>query len=92
MTAGAGRTEAWHAGQAAYQQLRGLLDPAYTGTERVPRKWAEGRYPPVRFTVLWGPTGVGGWPQTRRALGGDMAMLRQDQLFVAGSRVRRRRW
>ncbi|GAA3134754.1 hypothetical protein [Streptomyces echinatus] len=83
VTAGAGRTEAWHAGQAAYDRLRGLLDLAYTDTERVPREWAEGRYRPVRFTVPWGLTGVGGWARTRRAPGGDVAMLRQDQLFVA---------
>ncbi|MGW2101033.1 hypothetical protein ACWCPX_25710 [Streptomyces olivaceoviridis] len=64
--------------------MRGLLDPAYIGTERVPREWAEdGRYPPVRFTVLWGPTEVGGRAQTRPAPGGDVAMLRQDQLFLA---------
>ncbi|WP_229887356.1 hypothetical protein [Streptomyces olivaceoviridis] len=75
VTAGAGCTEAWHVGQDAYDQLRGLLDPAYIGTERVPREWAEGCYPPR--------TGVGGWPQTRRAPGGDAAMLRQDQRFVA---------
>ncbi|MEU3842430.1 hypothetical protein AB0E88_20665 [Streptomyces sp. NPDC028635] len=81
--AGAGRTEAWHAGEAAFDRLRGLLDPAYGGTERVPEEWTRGRYPPVRFTVLWGLTGVGGWPQTRRAPGGDVAMLRQDQLFLA---------
>ncbi|CAM5271812.1 hypothetical protein STENM36S_02067 [Streptomyces tendae] len=33
--------------------------------------------------MLWGLTGVGGWPQTERAPGGDVAMLRQDQLFLA---------
>ncbi|MGW0509124.1 hypothetical protein ACWD1W_07625 [Streptomyces olivaceoviridis] len=49
----------------------------------MPREWAEGRYPPVRFMVLWGPTGVGGRAQTRRAPGGDVAMLRQDQMFLA---------
>lgn len=83
VTAGTGRTEAWRAGELAFDRLRGLLDPAYSGTERVPEEWAEGRYPRVRFTVLWGLTGVGGWPQTRRAPGGDVAMLRQDQLFLA---------
>ncbi|MER6682560.1 hypothetical protein [Streptomyces olivaceoviridis] len=84
VAAGAGWTEACHAGHAACDRLRGLLDPAYIGTERVPREWAEGRYPPVRFMVLWGLTGVGGRAQqTRRAPGGDVAMLRQDQLFLA---------
>ncbi|MFF8909604.1 hypothetical protein [Streptomyces olivaceoviridis] len=68
MTAGAGRTEAWDAGQAAYDELCGLLDPAYIGTERAPREWAEVRYPP-------GPAS--------RAPGGDVAMLRQHQLSVA---------
>ncbi|MBL3667863.1 hypothetical protein JL475_18085 [Streptomyces sp. M2CJ-2] len=81
---GTGRTASWHAGEADFDRLRSLLDPAYTGTERVPEAWTEGRWPPVRFTVLWGLTGVGGWPQTRRAPGGDVAMLRQDQLFLAG--------
>lgn len=42
------------------------------------------RYPPVRFMVLWGLTGVGGRAQqTRRAPGGYVAMLREDQLFLA---------
>ncbi len=78
-----GRTASWHAGEFDFDRLRWLLDPAYTGTERVPEAWTEDRRPPVRFTVLWGLTGVGGWPQTRRAPGGDVAMLRQDQFFLA---------
>ncbi|MEV5454762.1 hypothetical protein [Streptomyces sp. H23] len=82
--AGDGRTASWHAGESDFDRLRWLLDPAYTGTERVPEAWTEGRRPPVRFTVLWGLTGVGGWPQTQRAPGGDVAMLRQDQFFLAG--------
>ncbi|MFA3873893.1 hypothetical protein ABS735_09425 [Streptomyces sp. MMCC 100] len=77
--AGDGRTASWHAGQDDFDRLRSLLDPGFTGTERVPEAWTEGRRPPV----LWGLTGVGGWPQTQRAPGGDVAMLRQDQLFVA---------
>ncbi|WP_328562299.1 hypothetical protein [Streptomyces coelicoflavus] len=81
--AGDGRTASWHAGEADFDRLRWLLDPGFTGTERVPEAWTEGRLPPVRFTVLWGLTGVGGWPQTQRAPGGDVAMLRQDQFFVA---------
>lgn len=83
VTAGEGRTESWHSGETDFDRLRWLLDPTYTGTERVPQDWEQGRYPPVRFTVLWGLTGVGGWPQTNRAPGGDVAMLRQDQLFLA---------
>ncbi|MFK4144249.1 hypothetical protein [Streptomyces sp. NPDC004065] len=78
-----GRTAAWHSGETEFDALRGVLDPAYPATERVPQAWTEGRHPPVRITVLWGLTGVGGWPQTNRAPGGDVAMLRQDQLFVA---------
>ncbi|MFE9704932.1 hypothetical protein [Streptomyces sp. NPDC005930] len=81
--AGAGRTASWHAGEGDFDRLRSLLGPDRTGTERVPEAWTEGRRPPVRFTVLWGLTGVGGWPQTQRAPGGDVAMLRQDQLFLA---------
>ncbi|MFI1534236.1 hypothetical protein [Streptomyces anandii] len=77
-----GRTAAWHSGEAEFDGLRSVLDPTYPGTERVPQAWTEGRHPPVRITVLWGLTGVGGWPRTSRAPGGDVAMLRQDQLFV----------
>ncbi|MET9745382.1 hypothetical protein ABZZ92_06710 [Streptomyces ardesiacus] len=82
--ADSGRTASWHAGEADFDRLRWLLDPGRTGTERVPEDWTRDRRPPVRFTVLWGLTGVGGWPQTLRAPGGDVAMLRQDQFFVAG--------
>ncbi len=55
----------------------------YTGTERVPAAWVEGRHPPVRITVVWGLSGIGGWPETRRPPGGDVAIERQDQLVVA---------
>ncbi|MEV5866311.1 hypothetical protein AB0L79_06685 [Streptomyces tendae] len=81
--AGTGRTTSWHAGERDFDRLRSLLDPSYSGTEPVPEDWTRGRRPPVRFTVLWGLTGVGGWPQTERAPGGDVAMRRQDQLFLA---------
>lgn len=80
---GTGRTTVLRSGQAAFARLRQLLRPDYMGTERVPRAWAEGRHPPVDFTVVWGLTGIGGWPQTRRAPGGDVAIERQDQLLVA---------
>ncbi|WP_217168783.1 hypothetical protein [Streptomyces sp. AC512_CC834] len=80
---GTGRTASWHAGEVGFDRLRSLLRPDYAGTEWVPKDWTEGRRPPMRFTVLWGLTGVGGWPQTQRAPGGDVAMLRQDQLFLA---------
>ncbi|MFJ8540839.1 hypothetical protein ACIRFH_02275 [Streptomyces sp. NPDC093586] len=85
---GTGRTASWHAGEPDFDRLRSLLEPAHPETapiptERVPEDWTTGGAPPVRFTVLWGLTGVGGWPQTRRAPGGDVAMLRQDQVLVA---------
>ncbi|WP_458245303.1 hypothetical protein [Streptomyces sp. MAI_2237] len=80
---GTGRTTVLRSGEAAFACLRRLLAPTYTGTERVPEDWTEGRYPPVHFTVVWGLSGVGGWPQTDRAPGGDVAVERQDQLVVA---------
>ncbi|ALO98503.1 hypothetical protein SHL15_7498 [Streptomyces hygroscopicus subsp. limoneus] len=82
VTVGAGCTEACHAGHAACDRLRGLLlDPAYIGTERVPREWAEG---PVSAGAVHGALGPDrGRAQTRRAPGGDVAMLRQDQMFLA---------
>ncbi|MEU9389180.1 hypothetical protein AB0D86_04155 [Streptomyces sp. NPDC048324] len=80
---GTGRTTVLRSGEAAFACLRRLLAPTYTGTERVPQDWTEGRYPPVHFTVVWGLSGVGGWPQTDRATGGDVAVERQDQLLVA---------
>ncbi|MEU0743657.1 hypothetical protein [Streptomyces sp. NPDC006134] len=78
-----GRTSTVRSGEPRFAALWQLLQPAYTGTERVPGAWAEGGYPKVRITVVWGLTGVGGWPQTRRPPGGDVAVHRQDQLFVA---------
>ncbi|WSQ11378.1 hypothetical protein OG604_28550 [Streptomyces sp. NBC_01231] len=81
---GSGRTAVVRSGEPGFDLLWALLQPTYTGTERVPEDWAEGRYPPVRMTVMWGLTGVGGWPQTDSAPGGDVAMERQDQLFLAG--------
>ncbi|XUL90571.1 hypothetical protein ACQ86D_31315 [Streptomyces galilaeus] len=84
VTADTGRTEAWHSGEPSFARLWTLLQPTYAGTERVPREWEEGRYPAARITVVWGLTGVGGWPLTSRAPGGDVAVEREDQLFVAG--------
>ncbi|MDX2675596.1 hypothetical protein [Streptomyces soliscabiei] len=82
-----GRTTTLRAGDARTGQdfalLWQLLEPTNTTTERAPETWQEDRYPPVRFTVFWGLTGVGGWPQTKRAPGGDVAVERQDQLFMA---------
>ncbi|MFH8934517.1 hypothetical protein [Streptomyces griseosporeus] len=81
---GTGRTTAVRAGDPGFAGLRQLLQPSYTGTERVPEAWSDGGHPPVRVVVLWGRTGVGGWPQTDRPPGGDVAMERQDELFLAG--------
>ncbi|MFF4837651.1 hypothetical protein [Streptomyces sp. NPDC001315] len=80
---GSGRTTVARSGETVFAGLWQLLQPTYTGTERVPDAWAEGRHPPVRMTVVWGLTGVGGWPQTNRPPGGDVAVERQDQLVVA---------
>ncbi|MET7690136.1 hypothetical protein ABZT06_19490 [Streptomyces sp. NPDC005483] len=84
VTGDSGRTKAVRADEPYFTRLWQLLQPTYTGTERVSDGWEEGRYPPVRFTVLWGLTGVGGWPRTDSAPGGDVAVARQDQLFLAG--------
>ncbi len=78
-----GRTETWRSGQSSFARLWTLLQPTYAGTERVSPEWEAGRYPAVRITVVWGLTGVGGWPRTNRAPGGDVAVEREDQLFVA---------
>ncbi|KUL39695.1 hypothetical protein [Streptomyces regalis] len=79
---GTGRTTALRSGEQAFARLWQLLEPTYVGTERVPQDWVEGRHPPMRITVVWGLSGVGGWPQTNRPPGGDVAVQRQDQLFV----------
>ena len=84
VTGGTGRTEAVRSDEPYFTRLWELLEPTYAGTERVSDTWEEGRYPPVRITVVWGLTGVGGWPQTDSAPGGDVAVERQDQLFLTG--------
>ncbi|MEU5596546.1 hypothetical protein [Streptomyces sp. NPDC020298] len=76
-------TTALRSGEPAFDRLWQLLQPTYTRTEPVPTAWSQGRYPAVRLTVVWGLTGVGGWPQSHRAPGGDVAVERQDQLFLA---------
>lgn len=78
-----GRTETWRSGESSFARLWTLLQPTYAGTERVSQEWEAGRHPAVRITVVWGLTGVGGWPRTNRAPGGDVAVEREDQLFVA---------
>lgn len=80
---GSARTRTLHQGEPGFARLQELLQPSSTGTEPVPAAWAEGRYPAVRATVLWGLTGVGGWPLTSRPPGEDVALKRQDQLIVA---------
>lgn len=80
---GTGRTTALHSGERDFTRLWDLLTPTYMGTERVPDAWTAGDFPPVRATVVWGLSGVGGWPQTDSAPGADVAMGRQDQLFLA---------
>lgn len=81
---GTGRTKTLRSGESAFARLWQLLQPTYVGTERVAEEWGEGRHPPMRITVIWGLTGVGGWPRTNRPPSGDVAIQRQDQLFVAG--------
>ncbi|MFJ8936882.1 hypothetical protein ACIRL0_14410 [Streptomyces sp. NPDC102365] len=81
---GTGRTTSVRSGEPDFARLRQLLRPTATGTEKVPQDWTEGRHPAVRATVTWGTTGVGGWPETDRAPGGDIFMGRQDQVFLAG--------
>ncbi|MFI9763119.1 hypothetical protein ACIHFB_34930 [Streptomyces sp. NPDC051963] len=81
---GTGRTTVLRSGEREFADLWQLLQPTYVGTERVPDEWFEGRYPPVRIIVVWGMTGIGGWPQSNRPPGGDVALERQDQLFMAG--------
>lgn len=78
-----GRTVALRSGQRDFARLWQLLGPTRTGTEQVPEAWAEGHYPKVQATVIWGLTGIGGWPFTKRAPGGDVAIERQDQIFLA---------
>ncbi|MFI5810477.1 hypothetical protein ACIA7S_05775 [Streptomyces sp. NPDC051643] len=80
---GTGHTTLLRSGDRDFALLWRLLAPRFTGTERVPDAWAAGDYPPVRATVIWGMTGVGGWPQTSRAPGGDVAIEREDQVFLA---------
>lgn len=69
VTGGSGRTEAVRADEPYFTRLWQLLQPTYSGTERVSGAWEGGRYPAVRLTVVWGLTGVGGWPRTDSAPG-----------------------
>ncbi|GAA5700830.1 hypothetical protein Save01_01633 [Streptomyces avermitilis] len=80
---GSGRTVVLRSGQRDFARIWQLLGPMNVGTEKVPDAWARGRYPKVRATVVWGLTGIGGWPYTDRAPGGDVGIERQDQVFLA---------
>lgn len=77
------RTTVLRSGEPRFARFWQLLQPLSTGTEPVPAEWAEGRHPPARITVLWGLTGLGGPPRTSGPRGGDVAIERQDQLFLA---------
>ncbi|MET7696158.1 hypothetical protein [Streptomyces sp. NPDC005485] len=87
VTNGTARTVALRSGQRDFARLWQLLAPTDTDSEAVPEAWQEGRLPQVRVTVLWGMTGIGGWPYTQRAPGGDIAMERVDQVFQAADGV-----
>lgn len=80
---GNGRTTSVRSGDPYFARLWRLLGPSAADTEKVPQDWLEGRFPAVRATVIWGTTGVGGWPDTDSAPGGDIYMGRQDQVFLA---------
>jgi hypothetical protein len=79
---GRGGTTAVRSGKPYFAALWQLLQPTRTGTERVSGAWVKGGYPPVRITVFWALTGVGGRPQPNRPSGGQVAVQQQDQLFV----------
>ncbi|MGD6753994.1 hypothetical protein [Streptomyces sp. BH105] len=81
--AAAGPSVALHDEDRNFARLERLTTGFDTVTERVPEDWQEGRFPPVVATVVWGLTGVAGWPQTHRAPGTDTVIERQDQLIVA---------
>lgn len=51
---GGGQPTSVRSGEPRFARLWQLLEPMYTGTERVPEAWVEGRHPPVRITVVWG--------------------------------------
>jgi hypothetical protein len=83
IASGTGRTTSVRSGDGDFARLWQMLGPSSTDTEKVPQAWLEGHIPPVRATVIWGTTGVGGWPETDSAPGGDVYLERQDQVFLA---------
>ncbi|MFI9648532.1 hypothetical protein ACIHAA_19805 [Streptomyces sp. NPDC052040] len=80
---GSGRTTALRSGDRDFALLWQLLSPTETSTEPVPDGWRRGHLPQVRASVVWALTGIGGWPYTRRAPGGDVAVERRDEVFLA---------
>lgn len=77
------RTRTLKAGDRDFDRLWAAVEPLYTRTERVPDAWVDGRLPnPPLTSVLWGVSGVGGWPRTPSAPLTDVAMVRLDQVFV----------
>jgi hypothetical protein len=83
VTNGSARTETLRARDEGFAELWDLFRPTESRSEPVSEAWQEGRFPRVRATVVWGLTGIGGWPYTRRTPGGDVAIERQDQVFLA---------
>jgi len=67
-----GRTTTLHSGDPDFGRLWRLLSPRYEGPKKTPTEWADGRLPVPEVTVIWGVTGAGG----------DVAIERQDQVFL----------
>ncbi|MEU4165716.1 hypothetical protein AB0F46_02370 [Streptomyces sp. NPDC026665] len=67
-----GRTTTLHSGDPDFGRLWRLLSPRYTGPKKTPDEWADGHLPLPEVTVIWGVTGPGG----------DVAIERQDQVFL----------
>ncbi|MFE2303042.1 hypothetical protein ACFXAW_33165 [Streptomyces sp. NPDC059445] len=67
-----GRTTTLHSGDPDFGRLWRLLSPRYEGPKKTPAEWADGRLPVPEVTVIWGVTGAGG----------DVAIERQDQVFL----------
>ncbi|MDX3384534.1 hypothetical protein PV682_24155 [Streptomyces niveiscabiei] len=78
-----GRTLSIRSREPLFDRLRELLDPTYTGTVPVPSSWDEGHHPPVRLTVVWGRSGVGGWPQDDLPPSGAVTVEQTDQVILA---------
>lgn len=67
-----GRTTTLHSGDPDFGRLWRLLSPRYEGPKKAPDEWADGHLPVPEVTVIWGVTGAGG----------DVAIERQDQVFL----------